>query len=311
MNNKSTINSNSIDIICLGFVALLLALTLIFAEKVAGWRELANGFLIAGMLYLSAVVLVHRLPKGFFATAVHTTAVLALFGFLFDAVDGLQHIIVEGWMDDALISLEYSLIGTESSLFLQQFTNPILTETMMFAYVIYVPLLPLTALICYCSKKGNATNEYLSNLSLANIVCYIGFILFPVASPLYHWPELYTVSLDGGFFTWCGEWMRQNQHYAGGSLPSPHCAAATVMLAMLHRHSRRLFYLALPTILMLYVSTVYGRYHYAWDGVAGILTAVAVLKWNPKVVASVELLRAWLRRLWEAHTVPTSVSELN
>jgi membrane-associated phospholipid phosphatase len=32
-----------------------------------------------------------------------------------------------------------------------------------------------------------------------------------------------------------------------------------------------------PVILSLYVSTVYGRYHYTSDAIAGIITAVVVL----------------------------------
>jgi len=300
-----------IDAVCLVFVALLLTLTSVFAEKVPHWQELSIQLIATGALYLVASVLIHRLSKGLIATMLRTVAVLALFGFLFQAVDGLQHIIFAGWMDDVLISAEFSLTGTESSLFLRNLTNPVLTEWMMFAYVIYVPLLPLMALICYRSAGPGAANSYLLNLALANILCYLGFILFPVASPLYHWPEMYSTPLHGGFFSWCGEWIRHNQHYAGGSLPSPHCAAGTVMLVMLYRHNRQLFYVGLPTILTLYVSTVYGRYHYAWDGIAGILSAAIVLRFNPRFLEAMNAVLDWLKRLTVVRSIPSSVSELN
>ncbi len=158
---------------------------------------------------------------------------------------------------------------------------------MMFAYVIYLPLLPLVALVCYRSTGTKGAHDYLLNLTLANILCFCGFIVFPVAGPLVHYPEMFTVPLDGGFFTSCGEWMRSNVHYPGGCLPSVHCCAATVMVVMLCRYNRKLFWVALPIVLTVYVATVYGRYHYAWDGIAGILVAFIVLRFSPFVVDAV------------------------
>ena len=74
-------------------------------------------------------------------------------------------------------------------------------------------------------------------------------------------------------------------------------AAATVMLAMFFRYRRPLFYASLPFFLTLYVSTVYGRYHYAADAVAGILVALAVIKGGPKLLAWTESLGPAIRRL--------------
>ena len=82
------------------------------------------------------------------------------------------------------------------------------------------------------------------------------------------------------------------------------------MLVMLYRYNRSLFYVALPTFLILYVATVYGRYHYAWDGIAGILSAIGVLKFSPKVTVAVEAVRSWFSRSSVGHAVPQSIPEL-
>ncbi len=275
-------------VLSLLFVGFLLCLTWYFAEGIVEWQSLATKFLIAGCLFYVLSRIVLKIPHGVVATSIHTTIILGLFAYLFEAVHGLQHIFVPHWFDDSLINIERNLIGTEATIFLQQFVNPYLTEGMMFAYVIYVPFLPLVAFFCYVNSGQTGAVEYLLNLSVANIICYVGFILIPVASPLYHQPELYTVPLEGGYFTWCGEWMRHNVHYAGGSLPSPHCAAATVMFMMLHRHQRKVFYIALPTILLLYISTVYGRYHYLSDAIAGIVTGVFAVKLSSLLITMFE-----------------------
>src|SRR5712692_8956582 len=141
----------SLDIVCSLFVVVLFALTLIFRAKVPQWQSLATQFFVAGVLFLGSRYIVRLLPEGLFSTILRAARVHALFAFLFQKTAPLQLIIMGRWLDDIFISWEYMLIGTESSLFLQQFVNPILTEGMMFAYVIYVPLLWGLALICYWS----------------------------------------------------------------------------------------------------------------------------------------------------------------
>ena len=70
-------------------------------------------------------------------------------------------------------------------------------------------------------------------------------------------------------------------------MPSIHCGAATMMWWCAYRFSRPTFYVLTPIVLSLYVSTVYGRFHYASDVVAGIAAAfLAMLLGNL-------LIRAW------------------
>lgn len=75
--------------------------------------------------------------------------------------------------------------------------------------------------------------------------------------------------------------MRSNVHYPGGSLPSPHCAIGTVMIVMLYRHNRRAFALLAAPLVTIYAATVYGRYHYSLDVIAGIAAAILSLKASP------------------------------
>jgi membrane-associated phospholipid phosphatase len=52
-----------------------------------------------------------------------------------------------------------------------------------------------------------------------------------------------------------------------------------------------LFRVLFPLVILIYVSTVYGRYHYVSDGVAGIIAGFVVLGTSSK-------LSALLERLW-------------
>ena len=268
------------DTACSAFTALLLILALLLHDRVPGWQVLALQLTVTLVLYTGITRWLRRQPDGAWTVILRTAVVISLFAYLFDAVANLQHVLVRDWMDGSVLAFERTAIGVDPSIWLQRYAGPRLTEFMMFAYVFYVPMLPAVALLCYQSAGPEAAHDYLLRLSLVEIACFTGFILFPVAGPLYYQPQVYTVPLGGGFFTWCAEWIRSHAHYAGGSLPSPHCAVSSVMLAMLYRYDRRSFRVALPLVLTIYVSTVYGRYHYVSDGVAGILAAAAIL--SPK-----------------------------
>jgi membrane-associated phospholipid phosphatase len=111
-------------------------------------------------------------------------------------------------------------------------------------------------------------------------------MLFPVAGPFYFLGSQFTVPLKGGLWTGIGEWLRHNAQFIGGTIPSPHCANATVMWMMAFRCRRKWFWLLSPIILSLYVATVYGRFHYATDVVTGVAAGVLA------VIASRSIIRA-------------------
>jgi len=276
----------TLNLITAAFWILLVSIAAIFSSKVEHWQVVVLEMTVAGVVVLAGNW-IHAQRGGWIGPASRATSILLFYAIAFSAVAPLQHILFDQWMDQILISLDQYLLGMEASLLLEHWIHPVLTEWMMFSYVAYVPLLPLTAIVCYCLAGEKSLNSYLLNLSLAYILCYIGFILFPVATQMHFIRELYTTPLDGWAFSWFAEWMRTNLHPPGEALPSPHCAAATVMLVMFYRYGRVYFYWILPIILTLYVSTVYGRYHYSWDAVAGIVVAIAVLRTSPLIVNQV------------------------
>jgi membrane-associated phospholipid phosphatase len=270
----------------LGFLSLL---ALIFAGRVPGWWMLIlkNAAVAGG--YLLLLHYSERARGKFLRFFLRLAPVVLSYAYLFGAVDTLQHIIHEGWLDTRVMDMEQMFFGVQPTLWLQTHITPPLTEWMMFAYVIYVPLYPILCGIIYYTSGELAMEDYFFTLGLTNIFCDIGFILFPVAGPMATIGHLYTVKLDGYIWTWLGEAIRSNLHYVGGTIPSPHCAAATIMWAMAYRYDRKWFWILSPVVVSLYVSTFYLRFHYVTDAVVGVLTAFAALAIAPI------LMRAWDR----------------
>ncbi len=212
-------------------------------------------------------------------------ALLFLFAFLNVAVAPLQLAIHGRWLDDRVLAAEEALFGVQPTVWLQAFVSRPLTEWLMFSYVVYLPLFPIVCLLLRRRKGEVAAVQCLFAMALANFACDLGFVLFPVAGPLPYIGTRYTVPLDGWLFTWIGEALRQHAQFVGGTIPSPHCANATVMWGMAYLHHRPLFRFLTPVVLSLYVSTVYCRYHYVTDAVLGIAVgalAVAVARFRTR-----------------------------
>ena len=272
------------DALILFTLAFFSLLALVFSGSVEGWGVLIVKNICAAAGYILVVYLSQRAEKKFLRFFLRVAAVTLTYAYLFGAVDKLQLIIHGHWLDDYVLDGEQYLFGVQPTLWLQHFTTPALTEWMMFAYVIYVPMYPVLCGIIYYRKGEVAMEDYFFTLGFTNILCDIGFILFPVAGPIATIGSLYTVPLKGYVFTFLGELMRSNLHYVGGTIPSPHCAAATIMWIMAYRYHRPSFYALTPVVLSLYVSTFYARYHYVTDAVVGVAVAFLALAVVPFLI---------------------------
>lgn len=278
------------DAIILATLALFTLLTVAFGQRITGWGVLVLKNLVVAAAYVACQQTAVRTRSKPLKFALRLVPITLTYGYLFLAVDKLQLIVHGRFLDDVVLRSEAAIFGLQPTLWLQAFTKPALTEWMMFAYMFYFLIYPILCAIIYFRDGEAGMEDYFFTLGLTNILCDLGFILFPVAGPIAAMGDQYTVPLKGYLFTWMGEWVRTSLQFPGGSIPSPHCAAATVMLAMAYRYHRLAFWLLLPVVLSLYVSTFYGRYHYVSDAVLGIATAVVAVKIAPP------LSRAWARR---------------
>ncbi len=276
------------DALILATLLFFSALTCVFYFLVAGWWLLVLKNLAVAVVYLAFNHFSDRAEQKFWKFFLRMSSIVLAYAYLFSAVDKLQLILHGQWMDDYVLDFEQYVFGVQPTLWLEDYISKPLTEWMMFAYVIYIPMYPVLCGIIYYLRGELAMEDYFFTLGLTNILCDIGFILFPVAGPIPHIGFLYTVPLEGYVWTWLGELIRHNAHYVGGTIPSPHCAAATVMWIMAYRYYRPSFWVLAPIVLSLYVSTFYGRYHYVTDAVMGILVAFIALALVPLLI-----------RIWE------------
>ena len=265
------------DAIILSALLGFAALAVVARRKVPSWPLVAAADAGAAGLYAIAVRVSGRLGSRSAAALVRVATVCGALAYLFSAAAPLQHVLHAGWLDARLIAIEQAAFGVQPTTWLQAITTPWLTEWMMFAYVAYLALYPAVCTTLWRRGGEPLLEPALAALTVANVACDVGFVVLPVAGPMAFMGDTYTVPLAGWAFTTLGELIRTKLHYVGGSLPSPHCAAATVLWLAAWRGARGLAIALVPLVLTLLVATVYCRFHYASDAVSGVAVGFMAL----------------------------------
>jgi membrane-associated phospholipid phosphatase len=279
------------DAVVLGGSSLLILLAVVFQGRLEHPWPVIGRHALWLSLYLASVAALRLLrPKGA-RFLLRTASVQIMYLQIYLTSRDLQ-LLFFAWNDDTVLRWESALFDVQPLVWIQKLYSPLLSDWMFFVYVAYVVFYPLLAAVIFFRHGEEANEDYLFRLGLINIVCGLGFILFPVMGPL-HWDkvrDLLTEPLPVRGFGHAAEYIRTNYHAPGGTIPSPHCAAATVMWFTSLKYTRWGFWALAPVILSVYVSTVYGRFHYFSDMVIGIAAAVPVLLLSPG------LQKAWNRR---------------
>jgi membrane-associated phospholipid phosphatase len=127
----------------------------------------------------------------------------------------------------------------------------------------------------YLTGQKAKFHELVYLVSVTLTASYLFFALFPVDSPFYVFPPL-GEPFEGHFFYDLVHFVAGQGGARGGAFPSSHVSVATVVLLVLWSRERRLAFALLPIVVGLILATVYGRFHYALDVVAGLTLGVTV-----------------------------------
>ena len=200
--------------------------------------------------------------------------------------------------DSWLLAVDHWIFGQQPSIWLQSWIRPWLSDYFSFVYMIWFPMIFFTVLLMLL-KSREAVTSYLTSALFAFYIGYICYTLVPAVGPLYSLADQYTVSLGGGAITSMQMGVvAQDLSIPRDVFPSLHTAMSCVMFFYIAKYRRRWLWLYAPIAVSILMSTVYLRYHYFIDVVAGIALASFTCyfggRWNLRY-------RAW--RLREAEGV--------
>ncbi len=274
------------DLISIVYLAGLIVLVLAARAHITDWRSLLARYAI--LLVLQAGVAAgssYGLPR-IIAAFFPLVPVLGIY-------DSLRFIpeLNPGDRDDLLISVDRAVLGGDPSLWLERFSTPWLTDLLQVAYLVYyvLPIVLLGTLYCRWSgfaKEPGQTREHgrpfdlcVVALLLSHYLAFTAYMAIPALGPRFALAPTYRTELTGLLVT---EPIRHFLDALEGikrdAFPSGHVSTALISVHYMFRFTPRLAWCALPAVCLMILATLYLRYHYAADILAGgMLATLCVL----------------------------------
>lgn len=269
MRKNSIRNLRPADALNLIFLFFLTLVTVLFYRKIADPLLLIT--LYSCLIFLQ-ILLIRTKDRGNFLNPTYdfvfpTVCIL----LVFDSLGRIVHFINPRDIDPLLIKLDYLLFNGHPTVMLESIMTPLLTDILQAAYSSYY-FLPISLGIALKMKGDDkAFDRSLFLIMLCFYLSYIGYMLMPAIGPRFTMDHLQNRALEGLFITApLQELLNRLEGVKRDAFPSGHTAITLLVVYLAWRFEKRLFVLFLPVAGALIFSTVYCRYHYVVDVIAGI-----------------------------------------
>jgi len=184
--------------------------------------------------------------------------------------------------DQWLADLDFAFWGAHPTVWLERVASPWLTEAIQICYSLFVPAVLLIPYLIW-KRRRFADFRYLAFLiALGFLVSYLGYLVVPARGPRFLLKDLQSQPLHG---LWLFEFLQrfldrlESAHY--DCFPSGHTELTILAWwgsALLSRRLARAYFAYTLSIIF---ATVYLRYHYTVDVLAGALTAAVLIAVSP------------------------------
>jgi membrane-associated phospholipid phosphatase len=268
-----------LDLIVLSaFAALLVALMVAYGGRPT-FLQTSIVLPVVIMTLLIAIGLVRR--RGRTLALVRDWLPLVLIVLVYENFHDLTDLVRPQVVDATLRRLDERLLGVEPALALSRLSRPWLTEYMTFCYALYFVYPTIVLVTLYARGDFIRFREFGLALSLAFYLGLVGYMLVPAIGPRYAMAGELSAPLDG-------IWLTARAAAAWNALesvkrdcfPSLHTALTAISLIYFWRYrnawkwGRFLLFACAPLIFSLWCSTIYLRYHYFVDVLAGFALAL-------------------------------------
>jgi len=255
------------DIATLAYLAALSILITLFHPQLPGWWRflLLHIGIASSILFIAGINWTHPVFK-----FIRNWYPFFLVIFLFWEAENFAHLIYPDWENGWLIAADFKLLGGHPTVALEKITNPYATEFFEFVYFTYY-FVPLYGLWIYLKQPERNFQFFAAHYFLA---LYFGYLLFPFFPAEGPWKTLagqQTMLIEGKWiFRQLNGYLHHQGAIVGGAFPSTHLSAATAVVFSAAQWNKKLFLGSVIWFALLFFSTVYGRYHYFVDGLAGL-----------------------------------------
>jgi membrane-associated phospholipid phosphatase len=274
-----------VDILSLAFLLLLSAIAVVFVGRVQSWELLIAKY---ALLSLAVVVLaLYNVRSKTIMALKYVYAFLPVFIILvvFDSMADMIPWIWSRYIDDILIAIDHELFGVHPTVWLERIIHPVVTDILQIAYISYYPMAVGLGIILLVKNKQKEFDEAVFGIVLCFYLSYIGYILFPAIGPRFTLASLQSTDLQGSALTHAIQnTLNGLERTKTDAFPSGHTAIALMTFYYARRTGERnVAYVLAPCVLALIFSTVYLRYHYVIDVIAGIVLTLLTIVIAPRL----------------------------
>lgn len=270
---------NPSDLLTLAFLALLSGLAVFSAPLNSQWITLLATY--AGLTFVILATALYRTrvypaQKGFHLSVAATVMTVLL---IFNSLGVLIASLHATTFDPFLIAIDRALFGVHPTVWMERLISPLLTTLLQFAYTSYY-FIPLSlGIVLIARGRFGAFEEVLFGILLCFYLSYIGYLLVPAIGPRFTLSHLQTGDLQvSPFIATIQETLNALEKNKTDAFPSGHTAVSLMCLYFAWKEREKLLFAGLlPVVTGLIVATVYLRYHYVIDVIAGIaLTGLTI-----------------------------------
>jgi membrane-associated phospholipid phosphatase len=267
------------DLLTLSFLALLSCLAFFSAPVNPAWAGLLATYALLSFAILAAAVYRTRVgpaKKGFYLSVVATVITVLL---VFNSLGVLIASLYTSTFDAFLIAVDHAIFGVHPTVWMERLISPTLSALLQFAYISYyfIPLMLGSVLIA--RGRFGEFEEVLFGILLCFYLSYVGYLLVPAIGPRFTLNHLQTGDLQfSPFIKSIQETLNGFEKNKTDAFPSGHTAVSLMSLYYAWKErEKKLFAVFIPVVTGLIISTVYLRYHYVIDVIAGIaLTGLTI-----------------------------------
>jgi membrane-associated phospholipid phosphatase len=284
---------HSTDKLMIAFWGIPAALSVILHSKIPLWPYILLANLIAILLVWALAYLANTKRSNIWRW-IHDWAAFPLVVFTFKQLHFIIAPVHQGKdYDRLLISIDQWLCGVNPTEWLARFSNPFLTEALQISYSLFYVFFVVIGLELYLQKDRSRFGYFRFTIVYGFFISYLSYFLFPAVGPrftLYDFSKINS-ELPGLFFTPFLRWFVNifESIHSGMSnsialasaqrdvFPSGHTMMTLAAIALAWKYRLRVRHYILAVGIMLIFATVYLRYHYLIDVVAGAILAIPCL----------------------------------
>ena len=203
--------------------------------------------------------------------------VIACIVVIFDGLGPLIRAVNPVDKDPHLIAFDRWLTGTDPTVFLERFATPFLSDVLTFFYSLYYfhPIVLGTLVLKDDRKRPAAERDfarYAFTMVFVFFVSYVGYFIVPAVGPRFTVTHAGPLP-RGAVARVIDDTLNMLESNKRDCFPSGHTMVVTAVLLEAARRSRKTFWWFLPFAVGLVIATVFCRYHYVADVLAGLALA--------------------------------------